>query len=87
MKCMKWVQLWQRVLVYSVNAARWGATLVVGFMILYYFLGGLVAVTSAIVNVIIVLEFCQPWRYFDFAPCRCARAHPRHGCRGKHSNF
>lgn len=39
----------------SVNAAQWGAILVVAFMIVYYFLGGLVAVTSAIVNVVIVL--------------------------------
>ncbi|TVP80171.1 MAG: protein translocase subunit SecD [Puniceicoccaceae bacterium] len=39
----------------SVNAAKWGATLVVGFMILYYFLGGLVAVISAVINVTIVL--------------------------------
>lgn len=39
----------------SVNAAQWGAALVVVFMIIYYFLGGLVAVTSAIVNIIIVL--------------------------------
>ena len=39
----------------SVSAAQCGVILVVGFMILYYFLGGLVAVTSAIVNVIIVL--------------------------------
>jgi len=39
----------------SVNAAKWGAIAVVGFMILYYFLGGLVAVVSAIINVIIVL--------------------------------
>jgi SecD/SecF fusion protein len=39
----------------SVNAAKYGAILVVGFMILYYFLGGLVAVVSAIINVIIVL--------------------------------
>lgn len=39
----------------SVNAAQWGAMLVVAFMILYYFLGGLVAVISAIINVIIVL--------------------------------
>jgi len=39
----------------SVNAAQWGAILVIAFMILYYFLGGLVAVLSAIVNVIIVL--------------------------------
>ncbi len=39
----------------SVNAAKYGAILVIGFMILYYFLGGLVAVVSAIINVIIVL--------------------------------
>jgi SecD/SecF fusion protein len=39
----------------SINAAKWGAILVVGFMILYYFLGGLVAVLSATVNIIIVL--------------------------------
>ena len=39
----------------SVNAAKYGAILVVGFMILYYFLGGVVAVVSSIINVIIVL--------------------------------
>ena len=39
----------------SINAAIWGAALVIGFMILYYFLGGLVAVISSTVNVIIVL--------------------------------
>ena len=39
----------------SVSAAQWGAILVVGFMIIYYFIGGFVAVTSAIVNVVIVL--------------------------------
>ena len=39
----------------SINAAKWGAILVVGFMIVYYFLGGLVAVISSIINVIIVL--------------------------------
>lgn len=39
----------------SVNAVKWGALLVVAFMILYYFIGGLVAVLSALVNVIIVL--------------------------------
>lgn len=39
----------------SVNAAQWGAILVIVFMIIYYFLGGLIAVTSAIVNVTIVL--------------------------------
>ncbi|NBB78751.1 MAG: protein translocase subunit SecD [Verrucomicrobia bacterium] len=39
----------------SINAAKWGASLVVAFMIIYYFLGGVVAVISAIINVIIVL--------------------------------
>lgn len=39
----------------SVSAAQWGAILVVLFMIVYYFLGGLVAVISAIINVVIVL--------------------------------
>ena len=39
----------------SVSAAQYGAILVVAFMFIYYFLGGLVAVTSAIVNIIIVL--------------------------------
>ena len=39
----------------SINAAQWGAILVVAFMIVYYFLGGLVAVLSSFVNVVIVL--------------------------------
>lgn len=39
----------------SVNAAQWGALLVIAFMILYYFIGGVVAVVSSIINVIIVL--------------------------------
>ena len=39
----------------SISAAKWGASLVVVFMLAYYFLGGIVAVISAIVNVIIVL--------------------------------
>jgi SecD/SecF fusion protein len=39
----------------SVKAAQYGAILVVGFMVLYYFLGGVVAVLSAVINVIIVL--------------------------------
>ncbi len=39
----------------SVNAAKWGAVFVVAFMIIYYFVGGLVAVVSATVNVVIVL--------------------------------
>ena len=39
----------------SLNAVKWGAIFVVSFMIIYYFIGGFVAVTSAIVNIIIVL--------------------------------
>jgi len=39
----------------SVSAAQYGAILVVVFMCVYYFLGGLIAVTSAVVNIIIVL--------------------------------
>jgi SecD/SecF fusion protein len=39
----------------SVNAAHWGALLVVVFMLVYYFIGGVVAVLSALVNIAIVL--------------------------------
>lgn len=39
----------------SISAAQWGAGLVVGFMLIYYFAGGLVAIISSIVNIIIVL--------------------------------
>jgi SecD/SecF fusion protein len=39
----------------SFKAATWGALSVVCFMVVYYFLGGLVAVFSAIINVVIVL--------------------------------
>ena len=39
----------------SLNAVKWGAIFVVAFMVLYYFIGGAVAVASAIINVIIVL--------------------------------
>ena len=39
----------------SINAAKWGAIFVVGFMVLYYFTGGLIAVVSSFVNIIIVL--------------------------------
>ena len=39
----------------SISAAQWGACLVVGFMLLYYFAGGVVAVISALVNIAIVL--------------------------------
>lgn len=39
----------------SVNAAQWGALLVVVFMLVYYCIGGVVAVLSALVNIAIVL--------------------------------
>jgi SecD/SecF fusion protein len=39
----------------SLNAVGWGAALVVAFMILYYFTGGVVAVVSSLVNIVIVL--------------------------------
>ncbi|MEM8866781.1 MAG: protein translocase subunit SecD [Verrucomicrobiota bacterium] len=39
----------------SMKAAQYGAILVVGFMIIYYFAGGIVAVLSSLVNVVIVL--------------------------------
>lgn len=39
----------------SIQAVRLGAILVIAFMVVYYFVGGLVAVTSALVNVVIVL--------------------------------
>ena len=39
----------------SVKAVQVGAVLVVCFMVAYYFIGGVVAVSSAIINVIIVL--------------------------------
>jgi len=39
----------------SLNAVKWGAIFVVAFMVLYYFIGGAVAVASAIINVIIIL--------------------------------
>ena len=39
----------------SIKAVQVGAILVVCFMVLYYFTGGLVAVVSALINVIIVL--------------------------------
>ena len=39
----------------SISAAQWGAGLVIGFMLIYYFAGGLVAIISSIVNIIIVL--------------------------------
>tara|TARA_B110000093_G_C12964975_1_gene409177 strand:+ start:388 stop:2925 length:2538 start_codon:yes stop_codon:yes gene_type:complete len=39
----------------SINAAQWAAFLVIGFMFLYYFAGGVVAVISALVNIVIVL--------------------------------
>ena len=39
----------------SINAVRLGAILVIAFMGAYYFIGGVVAVISALVNVVIVL--------------------------------
>ncbi|MFP4165736.1 MAG: protein translocase subunit SecD [Opitutales bacterium] len=39
----------------SANAALWAGILVVAFMVIYYFLGGLVAVIAAAVNICIVL--------------------------------
>ena len=39
----------------SVSAAQWGALLVVVFMLVYYCIGGVVAVLSALVNIAIVL--------------------------------
>jgi len=39
----------------SIKAAELGALLVIGFMIVYYFLGGIVAVISSLINVVIVL--------------------------------
>ena len=39
----------------SIKAMKWGAVFVVAFMIVYYFTGGLVAVASAGINVIITL--------------------------------
>ncbi|MEM7792769.1 MAG: protein translocase subunit SecDF, partial [Verrucomicrobiota bacterium] len=39
----------------SIKAAKYGAILVIGFMIIYYFAGGVIAVLSSFVNVVIVL--------------------------------
>ncbi|MDE0821138.1 MAG: protein translocase subunit SecD, partial [Opitutales bacterium] len=39
----------------SINAAKWGAILIVAFMIVYYFAGGLVAVVSVALNILLVL--------------------------------
>ena len=39
----------------SVRAVMYGAIFVVAFMVLYYFAGGIVAILSAIINIIIVL--------------------------------
>ena len=39
----------------SIKAVQLGATLVVGFMVLYYFLGGIVAVLSSLMNILLVL--------------------------------
>ncbi len=39
----------------SISAVRLGAILVIAFMVAYYFIGGVVAVISALINVVIVL--------------------------------
>ena len=39
----------------SIKAVQLGGILVIGFMILYYFFGGLIAVLSSLVNVTLVL--------------------------------
>ena len=39
----------------SINAAKWGAILIVAFMVVYYFAGGLVAVVSVALNILLVL--------------------------------
>jgi SecD/SecF fusion protein len=39
----------------SVNAAKWGAILIVAFMVVYYFAGGLIAVVSVALNILLVL--------------------------------
>ena len=39
----------------SINAVKWGTILIIAFMIVYYFAGGVVAVASVILNVVLVL--------------------------------
>jgi len=39
----------------SLNAVKWGTILIIAFMIIYYFAGGIVAVASVIMNVLLVL--------------------------------
>ena len=39
----------------SLNAVKWGAILIIVFMIVYYFAGGVVAVISVLLNVMLVL--------------------------------
>lgn len=39
----------------SIKAVQLGGMLVIGFMVLYYFFGGIIAVLSAVINVILVL--------------------------------
>lgn len=39
----------------SIKAVQLGGMLVIGFMILYYFFGGVIAVLSAVINIILVL--------------------------------
>lgn len=39
----------------SIEAVKWGALLVVAFMVVYYFAGGIVAVASVVLNIVLVL--------------------------------
>jgi SecD/SecF fusion protein len=39
----------------SLNAVEWGTILIIAFMIVYYFAGGIVAVVSVVLNVMLVL--------------------------------
>jgi SecD/SecF fusion protein len=72
----------------SINAAKWGAILVISFMILYYFIGGAVAVISSIVNVIIVLGVLASLSATLTAARRGrARSHARYGCGCEHLDF
>ena len=39
----------------SLDAAKWGAILIIAFMVVYYFAGGVVAVSSVALNILLVL--------------------------------
>ena len=84
MKCTKWGRRWRLgARDSSINAVKWGA-LVVGFMILYYFIGGVVAVLSAMVNVLICLGVLSSLGNLDLAGCRCLGLDARDGCGYQH---